>query len=71
MEMEDYFSKLEKKIEGSPNFSEEEVEVLRSLIRVYRGIAGIKIVGSWIVALLVATSAGFVAWATILERFKE
>lgn len=69
--MEDYFSKLEKKIERDSNFSDEEIEVLKSIIKVYRGIIGIRIVGSWAVALLVAISAGLISWSTILERLKN
>lgn len=69
--MEDYFSKLEEKIECDTSFTEEEVEALKSIIKVYRGIVGIKIVGSWIVALLATVSAGLLAWSSILERLKE
>ncbi len=69
--MEDYFSKLEKKIEHDSSFSDEEIEVLKSIIKVYRGILGIKIIGAWVIALLVAFSAGLISWSTILERLKS
>jgi hypothetical protein len=66
--MEDYFSKLEEKIERDSNFSNEEIDVLKSVIKVYRGILGIKIIGSWMVALLVGFSAVLVSWSSIVER---
>lgn len=69
--MEDYFSKLEHKIEHAPDFSNEEVEVLKAVIKVYRGLMGIKVIGSWVVALLATASAGLIAWSSILERFKD
>jgi hypothetical protein len=69
--MEDYFKNLEEKIERDSSFSKEEVDVLKSVIRVYRGILGVKIIGSWMIALLVAFSAVLVSWSSILERLDK
>jgi len=69
--MEDYFNNLEKKIERDSSFTDEEVEVLKSIIMLYRGVLGIKIVGAWAVAFLVAISTGFMAFSALLERLKN
>jgi hypothetical protein len=69
--MEDYFNNLEKKIERDSSFTDEEVEVLKSIISVYRGVLGIKIVGAWAVAFLVTISTGFMAFSALLERLKN
>lgn len=69
--MEDQYEDLEKKISVDPNLNEDEIRILRSIIQTYRGLVGVKVIGSWLVATLATIAGFFVAWDSIVQRFKN
>lgn len=69
--MDDRFAELENKIAKDPNFNTEEIEILRSIIKTYRGLSALKIVGSWIIAGLITISGALIAWESITDKFKS
>lgn len=69
--MTDQFSQLESKIAQDKAFSQEEVEILRTVIKTYRGLAALRVVGSWVIAGLITISGALIAWESITDKFKS
>lgn len=54
--------------EHDPEISEEDLLVLKEIIRVYRGLSAFGFLTKWIIGALVALAATATAWEVVTEK---
>ena len=64
-------ARVRRHIEDDPEFTEQEVQLLRQVLDAYRSILALGKLGKWLVGVLATMTALVVSWESITKGIKQ